>query len=335
METVPNDTELRELLASLYGIEVKETVRLKSVIGVTAQSGERYIWKPALGDPQLTTLRLEMVHRVSRLLWTRGFTAAFPIQNRRREWLSETGPGTYGYLQPWLAGRHINLGSLQERLSAMATVGYLHRLSLGWPLHDWATFCGPQLVTKVSAKRQACLRVWPMVTGRCSELAADQTALLAELEAGYQAVVWLSELTSSGPSTASDPVLVFCHRDLAPHNLLWTDDGLDVSLIDFDLAGVDHPFTDVVQLANHTLSLTEPKPGLFRDLVSVHRRTAGWPAQVEPIIWQLFRFPDLLIRALVEWVNAGCPGTGKAKVIAAIDKERVRRQVWARDRHDR
>jgi Ser/Thr protein kinase RdoA (MazF antagonist) len=241
---------LSEALYAAFGVEVDAIVTLKTVTGVVGKDGMRYIWKPA--RPRDTERRLAVVARIAEAMSADGLPAAGPLASRHGERLIETDSGP-GYLQPWLPGRHVRLSDAEERLTAVCTVAQVHRWSrrvpfladphLGGP--EWQNVTGGVLPVKLRSKLQALHGVWGPAKDACPELAAVEKDVFRVSE---EVVAAVEKAWQAHGGTCR----TLCHRDLAPHNLLWMTRAWPVSLIDFDHAGWDDPFLDFMQLLNHT-----------------------------------------------------------------------------------
>lgn len=70
-----------------------------------------------------------------------------------------------------------------------------------------------------------------------------------------------TRIDAAAARIAQDPRKVFSHCDLNPVNLLW--DGHEVWLIDWEAAGLAHPYLDLAILANFLVLPDEPALGLL------------------------------------------------------------------------
>lgn len=313
---------IREALTASYGLRVTAVVQMKSVYGVVCAGEHRtpgFVWKFASGSD--TAARLEALAPVLAKLRRGGIAAAGPLRNRSGDLLTTLPDGRQGYLQPWLRGRHADYADRSQRLAVLRTVGRVHRLTAAAITAVPAALCTPHpLARKLMWKRETLQRVWPDLAAHCPQAIADQVALFAAADAACQALA------------RAAPAVAFCHRDLAPHNVLCRGTALAPALIDFDLAAFDDPLTDLVQVVNHFVFLGRPAPGDLREMVDVYRQAAGGNGYRKEVLWALLGFPDLLVRAAAEWVKAGCPPARRWRVVAVLQKERARRRVWATDR---
>lgn len=347
---------LIDVLRGTYRVEVEATVQMKTVTGIVASDGMRYIWKAArLRD---TEQRLSIVARVVEAMCDAGYPAAGPLPTCAGAWVHTLPDGRTGYLQPWLPGAHLDLADRVQRLTAVSTIAQVHRWSqgvdflrdrsIGGP--EWQHLSGGPLPVKLQSKLRVLQRAWGTACDACRDLRQMEGAVfdVAQVVVDWarlrsvaaQARDATDEESESSPdapsqgrtSTASgEEVAALCHRDLAPHNMLWHAAAWPVSLIDFDHAGWDDPLLDLMQLSNHTFYVCDPGAGHFLDVVDVYRRSAPLSADREAFLWQLLRFPDVLIRTVMEWVKAGCPAAGRVKVTEALEKERLRWRLWAAD----
>jgi Ser/Thr protein kinase RdoA (MazF antagonist) len=319
--------ELPGTLARSYGVRVRGLVKMRTVIGVSLQDGRKWIWKWA--RPVDTEQRLRDVAAAVSVLGAGGVPAAGPIINGDGRYLT-LAAGRPGYVQPWLPGRHVNGANMQEQLGALAVVGYCHTLLRpaaasfrvvpdAWPLRR-----------KLGAKRALLRASLPRALAALPALRDTSVDWLQSAEDAWQALVG-----GDAPSWRTYRARrTFCHRDMALHNLLWQGPGR-IALIDFDQAAPDDPLGDVFQLVHHFSYMRSPEPGSIRAWVEAYRVAARLVEEDERRLWGLLSFPDLLTRAVGDWVRAGCPASGAARVLAACRSEEAKLKVLRSDARSR
>lgn len=299
-----------------YGITVSSIIQMKTVFGVLAEDGQRFIWKFVRAND--TEYRLAALHAVGARVAEAGISVASPIPNWDGRFITHLETGEGGYLQPWMTGRHVRLGDKQERLMVIATIAQFHRWAM--VASPVVTLDSPGGVLPVRLKRKRA------ILGHALQLAENRFFVQSQmrnalLSMADEAVEYASFLEPELPRH-----LRFCHRDLAPHNLLWLNDGR-VALIDFDRAGWDDPLLDLLQLFNHTLFLNEHHAVAISDFVDVYTRNQRLTEQRIVFFKKIAGFPEHLTRALVEWVKAGYPENQKVRVEWALAKERFRQEL--------
>lgn len=307
-----------EAVADQYGYKVETIVQMKTVYGLVTEQGRRYIWK--FTRPHDTELRLSQLNRISARLYDVGIPTAGPLPKiRAGGFIAVLSTGEQGYLQPWMDGRHLKLDIRQERLTAVATVAQFHRWAVP-PGVQLPMFNAPGgiLPLRLKNKQAALVHALRLAGDKVPGLRHISPEILRQADEAVKAGTYLEQTL---------PVeLRFCHRDLAPHNLLWLNDGR-VGIIDFDRSGWDDPLLDLLQLFNHTLFLDEPSEDCLPELVEVYSRNQGLTEQRVWIFKKIAGFPEHLTRALVEWVRAGFPPDKVIRVALAWDKERLRQRL--------
>jgi Ser/Thr protein kinase RdoA (MazF antagonist) len=288
-------------LRRAYGLKVDAVVRMKTVTGLVDTRGRRWVWKRSAGRSQEP--RLRAMAAVSACLAPFGIPFAGPVPNRAGVYLTRLRGGETGHLQPWLPGRHADYTQRQERLSAVATLAAMHRAARGaWVCADPALY-RVTLYQKLWFKRRLLETLWPQAEACVPALRGlhEEVRRAAELA--------LTAVRPGGSGAGNRPWerTTFCHRDVAPHNLLWRGDG-PLAVIDFDLAGVDDPLVDVMQVSNHAIFLGAPLRGHFAELVDVYARVYPLSPTGEQALWRVLGFPDLLARAVAEWARTGADG---------------------------
>lgn len=303
------DTEaFQERFWQAYGMLPNAVERVKSVYRI--QVGQRtYFWKP-VRVPQ--EQRIAALYQVTSAVRRFGLRVAVPLPTLAGAFVCALRDPHWGYLQSALTGRHADFTDRRDRLVGVAAAAHLHTLASALPAAQQIAPVGPPLMEKLRVKRAAFVDLLPAAASRCDGLRTLPPALQ----------LGLAEVASLPAHETT--VRRFCHRDLAPHNMLVDDGTPGIGLIDFDLAGFDHPFADLIQVANHALVIAPGEPGLFADVISVYRAVAGLSPPEERLLWRLFMFPDVLIRTVLEWARCGYPEAGVAAVVTGLAKEEQR-----------
>ncbi|WP_026960828.1 phosphotransferase enzyme family protein [Alicyclobacillus herbarius] len=312
---------------------------MKTVVGVIDTSGRRYIWKP-VGQRDDEARLAELVWLAARLR-LHGLALAAPLPTRDGRMILRLD-GTSGYLQPWLPGRHVCLADATERFLALVTLANLHRLSRPWLPYLRVHGRAARFAQRLQGKLRTLQRTWPEAEAGCPGLGRSRSWVFAMATA--------CDVESLYPGACSE--VAFCHRDAAPHNLIWlkpmgahrqtqagdasmSDFSYPVGFIDFDHADIDDPFLDVMQLFNHTVYFAPPNPTEVSALMASYREVAYLTEIQEERCWRVLLFPDVLVRTLAEWCSQGCPKSGRLRIWAALHKERQRLLAWRRDYSER
>lgn len=310
-------TSLTELLQRDYGLAVAKVIPLKTVSGIVCTDESRWIWKKARAKD--TEERFQAMNEIQALLGASGITCAAPVSKLDGRYLSSYVDGEQtGYLQSWLGGHHVQLDNRQERLAAFATIAVMHQLGQFGSQDAQRVLAAGNLQTRLVKKHRAMVEAWSIAKQRLPELKLMESTIFRGM---HRVLERFSHWRLTGQAT-------FCHRDLAPHNLLFSDQGRpQISLIDLDQAGYDLPYLDLLQLCNHSLHFSDFQPGELREVLRVYQR--NYPMLPEQQLWlrELLWFPDLLIRTTVEWAAYGCPDKGREKVWTAARKEQLRLRI--------
>lgn len=301
-----------------YGVEVRTVVHLKTVFLLVTQDDRRFIWKFVRGHDSES--RLAGLHFVVHHLAQFRIHGAGPVPTLQGGFIAALPTGERGYLQEWLKGRHVSFANRQERLLVVATMAQFHQTA-GFPIQGQPYLApGGVLPVRVRTKRAALQEALELAIPRMPELREMEST---SLEAADEALAVVARAEAGGWFEWR-----FCHRDLAPHNLLMLSDGT-IGIIDFDRAGWDDPFLDWLQLFNHGLFFTDPQPGYFEEMFDVYTRAQPLFGARAAFLRTLAGFPELLTRALVEWVRADCLPERRIRVEWALAKERLRRTLLA------
>jgi Ser/Thr protein kinase RdoA (MazF antagonist) len=347
--------QVQRLVSGRYGMNVACIVQMKTVCGIVDTDGRRWIWKPA--GRRDSEARLYGLRMMADQLAVSGLRLAAPVPTRDGRLLAVDADGSAGYLQPWVRGRHANLRDAKERESALTTVALMHRLSRPMLPRLGPLLGAGRFAERLRGKRRTLSQVWYEAESHYPPLKAVRDQVFAMADTATAAL-------SPAGSAHLNVHLCFCHRDLAPHNLLWQGWATDadrespaarsgmvtstpapvsepntkvppMALIDFDHAGIDDPLLDLMQLCNHTVYFTPVRQGHFQRWLGLYCRVAGLDEGRERQAWQVLLFPDVLVRVLAEWVGAGCPKSHLLRVQAALMKEGRRLRAWSQDYAER
>lgn len=223
--------------------------------------------------------------RVPRPLAPRGESAGY--------WAAVPGGPEYVRVSEWVPGRQPRIpadkwlaGWLGESVAAMAAAA------------------PPATADQGRGYALSDLSEWRERLGRAADVIGPEAAgrLLAAVQEGIQIV-------EAGLATA--PGFVLCHRDISFRNILLT--GRGPALIDFDLAGPEVPWWELVHfaflLACAALGDDEPEPALIEAAVSAYTERGGPVGTADAVAF------TGLLRGMLEWAAgnlalAGPPGRG-------------------------
>jgi Ser/Thr protein kinase RdoA (MazF antagonist) len=316
LDGVRKDARFATAVAETYGLRLSAMIERRTVSGFVDSQGRKWLWKPAAShdDEERLAAIAHMVQQISPEV-----SFAGPVPNQTGRFLSHVTSEDVGYLQPWLFGRHVSPRVPLERVAAMATIGRLHQLT-GQPRLCRAELHRGSLMGKLRMKTKAVSAIWPELRAKSPLISSFEPMLrrrMEEILRTYEHAVHFPAVMSrkSGPQS-------FCHRDLAPHNLLWQDG--QVALIDFDHAGFDDPLHDAIQFLSHCMFLSSMTPTELRELVTTYEETANLPEERRQLFRKLLAWPDIFIRTAVEWCRQGCPASREPRLLYAIQKEQRR-----------
>lgn len=345
---------LAQLLRDNYGIRAEACARVRTVLAIVEAGELRYVWKPLSTRTNIDSLKA--VSRLARRLLARGIPTAGPIPMNDGGILGRSedmgaGPSACGYLQRWLTGRQVAITSRQERLGAMAIISAMHRELAATSLVKYgeslASVAGIRAATsfdwhrrtgftqlpffRKTPMKQAFLRsALPTLTHAFPQLADLQVALLQSADAAVTALQSIVPIADVMGGPTREQMVSWCHRDLAPHNLLWQEEV--VGLIDFDQSAWDDPAGDAVQFLNHVLHADSVTKEDWWEVLDVYARLSGLSSAERWRLGELTRLPDLLIRAAAEWWRDRESPTKIARVAWAIGRERTRLR-WCQTGH--
>jgi Ser/Thr protein kinase RdoA (MazF antagonist) len=286
--TVKLSSDLFAHLERAYGLAFGGTVRLRTVVGVKTSGGAMMI-KRYQGTGMRR--RLDALGEALDLAVQEGMEIAPYLQTRQGNYALEHDGGLWT-LQPWLPGRHTAMTERGERTAAASSLAKLHAVPIGGRIERAMFLQVPPLWEKyryrLEKAQEATLKatslrdLWrPFAERARSSLTRLRTVTQRALD---------QDLRHGS----------LCHRDPAPHNLIWQGGG--TALIDFDLAGFDVRAHDLYQLLNHALYLNGWEPGLFTEMIEAYDRVYPIGQENGRVLEALLSYPALVVR---EWYEFG------------------------------
>lgn len=274
-------------LERAYGLSFRGTVRLRTVVGVKTSGGAMMIKRyKGTGMRRRLGALGEALDRAVQA----GAEVAPYLQTRDNGYFVDAEEGLWT-LQPWLPGRHTAMTVKEERIAAAEALARLHAVPVG------------------RGGRSALLQVPPLWEKYRYRLERAQEASLRATtlrdlwrpyaEQARQSLLLLRGVNQRALETDMRHGSL-CHRDPAPHNLIWQ--GGRSALIDFDLAGLDVRAHDLYQLMNHALYLNGWQPGLFSEMIEAYDRVYPLCQDNRRVIDALMKYPALVVR---EWYDFG------------------------------
>ncbi|MCL6454426.1 MAG: phosphotransferase [Alicyclobacillus sp.] len=325
---------LAATLEQRYGRTASSAATCGSAWVVETQCGTRYVWKTL--SPRAHPLSLAAMPYLGVRLAARGIRVAAPVLGRDGRPLQPVaGNGRsvrLGYLQPWCSGAPLQMADRQQRLGGLAATSAMHA-TLRRDVPAWLRAAGASSVPLYQKMRWKFRFLQAVLPRLCAVLPGLQARSAELLRAAATALTALPPETGGGRAAESAPPpcvdlprwvppLTWCHRDLAPHNVLWRE-GVPV-FIDFDQSAWDDPLGDVVQFCNHALwsdSVSQPD---FFELLEVYRRLAALSDAEWVRLCRLAHFPDNLVRAAAEWCATPDRKETRDKLERAAVRERDR-----------
>ena len=308
-------SDIADLVRRGYGIEVDGVVQKRTVWGIVA-GASRYILKRA--RPKDSEERLRNLAAVLARYPSAGVAAAPPIETARGTMRVSDGSGAWYYLQPWLEGRHVDVCDEAERLAVTRALARAQRAAS--PAERIDALRSGTLRDKWRAKLQLLERLQAIPAD--PEIAEALRGIAARARSIY---AWYEGATPRSPA--------FCHRDLAPHNVL-VGPGCQVMFIDFDHAGFDDPLSDPAQWVSHVAYLVPLCASAYRRLWLTYARAAELDDEGLVALAKVGAWPDIALRALAEAFRGGDPESRLWRLRYAIRCEEARASVhdaWLRE----
>lgn len=340
-----------QLLRNHYGIRAEACARMRTVFAIVEDGELRYVWKPLSARTNVASL--PTVSRLAQRLVARGIPVASPLPMRDGTVVCCSNPQgaagwDCGYLQVWMDGRHVSVTHRQERLGAIAIISAMHDALGARSLsqadtrvdtivgtaaarllrrHRQLGFTQLPLDRKIPLKQAFLRSVLPVLAQSFPQITQIQDVLLKSAEAAVSALSYANQVGTERVSL--ERRIAWCHRDVAPHNLLWQDHV--VGLIDFDQSAWDDPLGDAVQFLNHVLHSEMVTGTEWFEVLDMYSKLARLSTAEHWRLEQLARFPDVLARAAAEWWRDRATAHRAARVEWAIGREQ-RRLLWYAER---
>ncbi|WP_206916475.1 phosphotransferase [Alicyclobacillus suci] len=298
-----------------YGIGVETLVRRRTVVGIIGEDGRHFIWKPlTVRDDEA---RLRALAELSPVFEVAGAEAALPLPTREGHYVMDVPGIQPGYLQHWLTGRHVNTNHWREREAVLTSLGRLHRASQASQFPGWSVLQRGTLLHKLRLKERGVSRLWQVAELKCPDLRHWRERAQAQMRYVLKRyAAYLADHRNDVHAT-----FAFCHRDLAPHNVIYQ--GADtVAWIDFDHANYDDMLHDPMQFISHCTFLTQMSADEYNRLHDCYITSAKLSSEQADMLWTLTMWPDILVRALMEWSRTGYQEDGLTRVHYAIACER-------------
>ncbi|UOF92725.1 phosphotransferase [Fodinisporobacter ferrooxydans] len=277
-------------IENAYGLKIEAIVEMRSVNGIRAD-GRNYIVKN-LGS-SVAVKRLHALARALEQIYRQGGPVCPILRTNHGRFYTRSQENVY-ILQPWIKGRHVDFTKQNELKAALQAIGRFHSKPVVLANEYARELEIPSLYEKYAIRLQRCQRtlhnhsqLWSQVLDSAlweamQERAKDSIQSMKEKLIDHRAAL----LSKS-----------FCHRDLAPHNLMYRSTQ-KITLIDFDLAGFDVSMHDVYQVMNHTMYLHGWHARDILTILDTYDACAGMSSQDRKLLYDLMTFPSLLIREI-------------------------------------
>lgn len=282
-------SDAAEELAAAYGFRIRATLPMRSVVGLLSDKG-RLISKRYGQEKGMSYRRLLGIVKAKEALARRGLVRPYLTTVSGEPLFAWLGaPVT---VEGWVKGRHVDLRDRRERLEAVRAVARLHRQRIAIPSELKPDHT---LLHKLSGRLQRSRQA----------VEAGRLVGISQAEWGYfveRALRVLRVLsTSKWESFIMDDknAGVFCHRDLAPHNIM-IERGSPATLIDFDLAGMDSPIYDLYQLFDHVTYRAFPPQGWAEEMLRAYEQINPLSRRQRQALALLQSFPSLLLREVAD-----------------------------------
>lgn len=316
------DESIACILEKHYHFRTAAIIRRRSVFGIVTEDGRRFVFKP-LADRD-SEMRLKALAGILPIFQQTDIEAALPIVNCDGNYIVYTPQAGMraGYLQPWLQGRHVDLSQSEERLCAVQALARIQRKSIEIGRPSSTVLNHASLLNKLRVKERVIQRIWSDAQVAYPALAEARDEIFTRMTTAISRYLSspLRQRTIAAQSVA------FCHRDLAPHNILWQGNG-QVGFIDFDHASYDDMFHDAMQLMSHSVYLSRLQQDDFDDLLMVYADEVGMSSSKLYLLRDLAVWPDIVIRTVLELCRAGFPRRGKLRVDFALRQDRHKERL--------
>lgn len=316
MEQWASEAAMQEL-AHAYGLRIRAVLPLRSVVGIVTDAG-KWMCKRYLPAQGMDLERLQAVAQVKEQLAAAGVSPAYRrTQEGDYVWSYAGDPVT---VEPWVPGRHADFAKLAERVAAIQAIARLHAARVRAP---YVLQHPPTILQKLAYRLERADEA--AQAGRLVGLSERQWGQWRQMA---QDVLRSLPIRDIARLTAEDRAKgVYCHRDLAPHNVL-IDPGSPARLIDFDLSGVESPIYDLHQLFGHIAYAAPAVHDESQRLLEAYARLAPLTDRHVRILRALEPFPTLLLRELGEARSArGTRGLRRAQARVLYAREVEERRL--------
>jgi CotS family spore coat protein len=279
---------LAQLLEREYRINVSGTVRLRSVVGLYSEQGA-FILKRVEGYPSM-----HRIHQLADVLENldENHVPVAPLLRTRTGQPFVRISDFFWIVQPWIKGHPCDFCHPEERLAAVRSIAQMHLTPVALSATAQTYLWTPPLYEKYGTRLERCKRI--LHVNRLPVRLPEQWIRDAE-----KAIVQLQEHVWE-PAFRDDRARgTVCHRDLAPHNLIFQDG--TAHLIDFDLAGLDVRAHDLYQVINHALYLNGWAEQTVQDILRAYQAVAPLGEANLGVLRTLFLYPALLLREVYEY----------------------------------
>jgi Ser/Thr protein kinase RdoA (MazF antagonist) len=283
------DASVRETVERVWGLSVLAELPLRSVVGLVTDRG-RLIVKLHTGHRARAAQRLAALAAVRMQLARMGVCTA-PLLSRDGAASHPVGGGSI-VVEPWLRGQHADFRAQHDQCSAARAIAQLHcaRPSIPFPLDQ-----APTLLQKLASRLASADQV--VAGGRLTGISiADWRHFRSLAESSLRAALQSPGLQMVRSDRLHGP---FCHRDLAPHNIL-VRVGEPAQLIDFDLAARDCAGADLYQLLTHIHYCVPADPGVTRRVLAAYESVRPLEAGNVDLLEQLCPYPAILLREVAD-----------------------------------
>jgi CotS family spore coat protein len=308
-----NDLHWLQDIERSYAFQIEAIIHMRSVVGVRS-NGQNYIVKNLTGS--IYPRRIHAIAKGLEQMYRNGAPVCPILRNQDGRFFTRSGGRLY-IVQPWISGRHVDFTVESELSDAVEAIARMHTRPVLLP-KEWADELEvPSLGEKYSLRLNRCQKliqndkhVWKNILDFDTWNQMEQQAIQS-----IRSIQKKLHLNKRSTATVS-----FCHRDLAPHNLLFRSPS-KVTLIDFDLSGFDFSMHDLYQVTNHTMYLHGWDESYIKAILETYDREAGITHADSRLFYDLMQFPSLITREVYDQsrrIKASKGKINKDKIITRI-----------------
>ncbi|GIM47205.1 spore coat protein [Collibacillus ludicampi] len=279
---------LNKILEHEYHITVSGTVRMRSVVGILSEQGA-FVLKKIEGYPSMN--RITQLAEVLEKLQEKDVPVAPLLRTRKGKAFVRIGD-LFWIVQPWIKGHHCDFSNKEERLASVRSIARMHQTPVALPAPSQNYLWTPPLDEKYGARLERCKRIL-----HAERLPIKISSLW--IKEAESAIVRLQGNDYKQALKKDRERGTVCHRDLAPHNLIYKD--RTAYLIDFDIAGIDVRAHDLYQVINHALFLNGWCERTVADILRTYQKVAPLCEANHKLLRTLFTYPALLLREVYEY----------------------------------